>query len=212
MKKYLLCASILLISASQSWAAVTVTSFKVTLYEMDFFNSTTNQWVTAGTGTLSFDLASVNSGQTVGNYLSGAKLPNGTYTQIRLFVSRYMDLTAYDGSYYTDGSTEADPNLGDSAGGYVAGLTAGASSNAVLGSTRMSNNAGTYQTGEYSQDLSSSELEAVFYSPTFSAFTLTGASKILNISFNINGIVDFVESGPNYAHVTSPPSITITVE
>jgi len=200
-------------SVSSSWASVTVTSYKVSLYEIDFFNSTTNQWVTGGTGTLSFDLASVSSGQTVGDYLSGAKLANGTYTQIRLYVSRYISITAYDGSYYTDGSTEADPNGGDPAGGYVAGLTAGAPSNAVLGSTRMSDNSGTYQTGEYSQDLSSSELEAIFYSPAFAPFTLTGASKLINISFNINGTVVFVESGPpNYAHINAPPTITVTVE
>ena len=77
MKKYILCSVLLLMSVARGWADVdvnvTATKFIATVNEIDFYNSTTGQWVTAGTGTETFDIASVGSGYTVGNYISGGE-------------------------------------------------------------------------------------------------------------------------------------------
>lgn len=217
MKKYLFFAIFLLMTVSRGWADVdvnvTATKFIATVSEIDFYNSTTGQWITAGTGIATFDIASVGSGQTVGNYISGANLPNGTYTQIRLIAARSMQIEASDvaNGFYTNGGSEPDPNLGNP-GARVALLTANPAQ-LGLSTLHTTNNSGSSpQAGEYSQDINGTDnFEATFSSPAFAPFTLTGSSKTIKMSFFITNITTFDETTLTASNTTAP-TISITVQ
>ena len=93
---------------------VTPLVYKVTVNKVEIYNSTTGQWVTIGEGDMTFDIASVSAGQTVGGYVSGKPVPEGTYTKVRVTVSRHMWIKAHvsvGGTDYYTSSTSQDFDL-----------------------------------------------------------------------------------------------------
>ncbi len=92
---------------------VTPEIYKVTINKIEFHNSTTDTWITVGQGDMTFDIASVNAGATVGGYVSGKPIPAGTYDKVRITVSRHMSIkihASYGGTDYYTTSSSMDVN------------------------------------------------------------------------------------------------------
>jgi hypothetical protein len=72
--------------------SATPTNYEVTILKIEFRNAN-GSYVIFDQGSFTFDIASVNSAQTIGNIGKGKALPNGTYNTIRLTLSRTFGLT-----------------------------------------------------------------------------------------------------------------------
>ncbi|MBW2560398.1 MAG: hypothetical protein JRE40_06035 [Deltaproteobacteria bacterium] len=85
-------------SQTALWAATTVTGtpviYQITLHQIRVYNQDNGTWYVAGTGDLTFDIASTGAGTAVGNYISGASLATGTYTQVEVTMSRTFGIKA----------------------------------------------------------------------------------------------------------------------
>jgi len=110
-----------------AWAdtfTATPTEFIVTINKVEFYNSTTGVWEVAGQGDYTFDITSVQPGQLCGGYGSPEGFSPGTYTQMRVTVSRTMQITAsasHGGTiYYTLTGTDAVVNAAIGNGAQVA--------------------------------------------------------------------------------------------
>ena len=80
----------------------------VGLSKLELWNGT--GWVTvfdaASTGaSATLDIASVSSGATMGNFLSGLNVPDGTYTKCKVTPSATFTYSGYDGIAYTTADT-----------------------------------------------------------------------------------------------------------
>lgn len=93
--------------------------YNVTLRKIEI-SQDGNTWITLGEGDKTFSIADANVGETIGNYVSGAILPEGTYTKLRVTVYKYFTIKGYGTSggttYYTTSQTWTDPNTGDTFG------------------------------------------------------------------------------------------------
>lgn len=92
------------LSAGAATATATPEIYKVTISKVEFYNSDTATWVTIGEGDMTFDVASVSAGAVVGCYISDTAIPEGTYTQIRVTLSRNITIKAtgsLGGTQYT---------------------------------------------------------------------------------------------------------------
>jgi len=99
--------------------------YKVTLNKVEFYNSTTGGWETAGSGDMTFDIAASGAGAVAGGYASGSPLPQGSYTKVKVTLKRqftikasYADTSnAFSGGatkvYYTDTTNTNDANSVD---------------------------------------------------------------------------------------------------
>lgn len=66
--------------------------YRVTLRKMEFSTNNGTTWVTLKEEDLTFNMSDVAAGASVGNYISGAGLPVGTYNRMRVTVSCTMAL------------------------------------------------------------------------------------------------------------------------
>lgn len=92
-------------------ANVTPEIYEITIKKIEFRNQATGSFVTVKEGDLTFNIASVTAGQTVGSYVSGSAIPEGTYDQVRVTISRNMGIKAtgaVGGTTYYTTSTSAD--------------------------------------------------------------------------------------------------------
>lgn len=91
---------IIFVFTSVAFATGPATVYKVRVIKFELFNGT--NWVTAFEGTSDIlDIASVASGSTAGNFLSGLVVPDGTYTQCRVTPSATFIFSGNDGASYT---------------------------------------------------------------------------------------------------------------
>ena len=114
MKRYVFLIIFILLFSFRVFAVQfngTPTNYTVTMNRVELYNSTTSTWVEVASGDQSFNIASVNAGQSVGSYISSAPIPEGVYTQIRVRISRTMNLqcqrTFGANTYYTTTTQQA---------------------------------------------------------------------------------------------------------
>lgn len=81
-------------------AAGPASVYKVTVTKFELYNGT--EWVTAFSGTsATLDIAAGSVGSSVGNFMSGLTVPDGTYTQVRVTPSGTFTIKGNDGANYT---------------------------------------------------------------------------------------------------------------
>jgi hypothetical protein len=88
---------------TRAWADGPASIYEVRIGKFELYNGTS--WITVFEGTSSvIDIASVNSGQMAGQFMSGMSVPDGTYTQSRVTPSQTFKIKGNDGSNrYTTG-------------------------------------------------------------------------------------------------------------
>lgn len=118
--KHLFLLTIIFLWVNNLFAATdnaTPAIYEVTVKKIEFHNQATGSFVTVKEADLTFNIASVTAGATVGSYISGAEIPEGTYDQVRVTISRNMGIQATGAvgatTYYTtSGSTDIPGGLG----------------------------------------------------------------------------------------------------
>lgn len=82
-------------SSVLAYAAGPATVYKVKVKKLELWNG--SSWVTAFEGSsATMDIASVNSGQAAGQFLSGLNVPDGVYTQVRVTPHTSFNIQGYD--------------------------------------------------------------------------------------------------------------------
>lgn len=83
---------IFLFSGIASAATSTPDGYQITVQKIEVSADSGASWHVLGSGNVTMDIASVSSGSQVGAYISGAVLPDGTYSQIRTTISNQLTL------------------------------------------------------------------------------------------------------------------------
>ena len=176
-------------------------SFIVTLNKVEMYNSSTLTWLTVGTGDLSFDIASANAGQSVGSYVSGVSFEPGTYTQVRVTVSRTMQIQGNIGANYTS-STASSADIGTGGQAIQAGSSPAKLGTMIVPTDTLS--AGMTVSGSYF---------ILTYDLGASAITITpGESKKITVKFDVaNSLVLNDVPDPDIFY-SEPPNVTYSVE
>lgn len=85
------------LASAVAWADGPANIYEVRIGKFELNNGTS--WVTVFEGTSSvIDIASVNSGQLAGQFMSSLSVPDGTYTQSRVTPSQTFKVKGHDGS------------------------------------------------------------------------------------------------------------------
>ena len=87
-------------SSVLTYAVGPATIYKVKVKKLELWNG--SSWITAFEGTsATMDIASVNSGQAAGQFLSGLNVPDGVYSQVRVTPHTSFNIQGNDGARYT---------------------------------------------------------------------------------------------------------------
>lgn len=199
------------LAARAATSTLTPVSYVITVTKIELYNSTTSEWIVIKEGASTFDIASVNSGQAIGPYISGmSSLPSGTYTQMRCTISRDIQIKAYNGTHYTTSSQVAFPGATN---GQAIVIAAGATpaASAQLGTMHSPDEADdSAPAGMVYQLTDASSFQQTWTSAIFSPFTYTqGAAKSFRLDFDVTNKVIFDDAA--LTCITDAPVITVTV-
>lgn len=206
-----LAVSLLPLASRAATVTLTPASYIITVKKIELYNSDTSSWVTVKEGSMTFDIASVISGQDVGEFVSGmTSFPSGTYTQMRCVISRDIQIKAYNGTHYTTAAQVAFP--GATAGKAIV-ITAGAggAASAVLGTMHSPNEADAgAPAGMVYTMLDADSFQQTWTAAAFTPFTyVQGAPKRFEMDFDVTNKVTF-DDGALVCY-TAAPVITITM-
>lgn len=171
-----------------------------TINKVEVYNSTTGSWFTLGEGDMSFDMASADAGARVGAYVSGATLSIGYYNQIRVTISRTMQIQGNIGAAYTSTSTTTVGTGGQA----VQVGTAPAQLGTVIAPTD-SLPSGMTVSGDYF--VFTESLGAAAFDITYGS-----APKKMTVTFDVTDTL-VLEDTPNPdIFYCGPPTVTQTIE
>ena len=114
MKKIFLILLFTLLIFNKSYAATgAATEYEITMKKVELCSDATcTTPITVGERDMAADIAAADAGATVGNYASTSGIPSGTYTHIKITMSRSFQITGsvVDGgtTCTTDGGTDND--------------------------------------------------------------------------------------------------------
>ena len=115
MKKIFLIFVLTFLNFNKGFAATATgeaTEYEITMKKVELCSdSTCATAVIVGEKDLAADIAAADAGATVGNYASTSGIPSGTYTHIRITISRTIQITGTvvisgSSSCFTDGGTD----------------------------------------------------------------------------------------------------------
>jgi hypothetical protein len=174
-------------------ATVDPNPYTIIMKKVRLRNSVTLEWVTAGEGDLSVNIASVNAGELAAGYVSGAAIPEGTYDQIEVTLDRDMAVKA---SYTDSGNIFA----GGAGTIYYTTSTAGAGGS-IQGSTIATNYA--EGTCKVPSTISGVDTTADTYTKTYnlpSTITVAkGSTQKVRVKFDVTGATTFEQTGAGTA-------------
>lgn len=170
-------------------------------------NSVTQEWVTAGEGDLSVNIASVEAGQLAAGYVSGAAIPEGTYDQIEVTLSRDMTVKASyadtgnafgggaDKVYYTTSTANDDGSIdtSTSSGSYAEGTS-------------------KIPTDVVGVDATAGTFTKVYNIPSPGTITVSkGSSQRVRVKFNVTSAVTFQGGGGTAVAYPTEPSVEMQI-
>jgi hypothetical protein len=174
-------------------ATVNPSPYTIIMKKVRLRNSVTLEWVTAGEGDLSVNIASVNAGELAAGYVSGSAIPEGAYDQIEVTLDRDMTVKA---SYTDSGNIFA----GGAGTIYYTTSTAG-----VGGSIQASNSAASYAEGtcKVPSTISGVDTTADTYTKTYnlpSTITVAkGSTQKVRVKFDVSAATTFEQTGAGTA-------------
>lgn len=187
-------------------ATVNPDPYTIVMKKVRLRNSVTLEWVTAGEGDLSVNIASVSAGELAAGYVSGSAISEGTYDQIEVTLDRDMSVRA---SYTDSGNIFA----GGAGTIYYTTSTAG-----INGSIQASTSSASYAEGscKVPSTVSGVDVTADTYTKTYSLpSTITvakGSTQKVRVKFDVTGATTFEQTGAGTA-VAYPtePSVEIAI-
>ena len=195
MKKIFLILLFTFLTLNKGFAATgAATEYEVIMKKVELCSDATCTTPTiVGERDMAADIAAADAGATVGNYASTSGIPSGTYTHIRITMSRTFQITGsvVDGSTTctTDGGTDNDNDQMLDSGTGTATSTAmylvdADSYNAANGAGGGSNITISYASPTYASSMSVSGDNAVMTYKLTEPYTRLLKAPVIKVSFN----------------------------
>ena len=224
MKKIFLILLFTFLILNKGYAATATgeaTEYEITMKKVELCSDATcTTPITVGERDMAADIAAADAGATVGNYASTAGIPSGTYSHIRITISRTIQITGTvvisdSSSCFTDGGTD---NVADN---LLATTATSASSTTMYLVNDDVYAAGTGATGSditigytnptYATSMSVSGDNAVMIYELTEPYTRLLKAPVIKVAFNTENAVGCEDTTADVMWIEEP-YVSITIQ
>ena len=225
MKKIFLILLFTFLILNKGYAATATgeaTEYEITMKKVELCSDATcTTPITVGEIDMAADIAAADAGATVGNYASTAGIPSGTYSHIRITISRTIQITGTvvisgSSSCFTDGGTD---NVADNL--LVTTATAASSTAMYLvnddsyevgtGTTDSENITIGYTNPTYASSMSVSGDNAVMIYELTEPYTRLLKAPVIKVAFNTENAVGCEDTTADVMWIEEP-YVSITIQ
>jgi len=225
MKKIFLILLFTFLILNKGYAATATgeaTEYEITMKKVELCSDATcTTPITVGEIDMAADIAAADAGATVGNYASTAGIPSGTYSHIRITISRTIQITGTvvisdSSSCFTDGGTD---NVADNL--LVTTATSASSTTMYLvnddsyevgtGTTDSENITIGYTNPTYATSMSVSGDNAVMIYELTEPYTRLLKAPVIKVAFNTENAVGCEDTTADVMWIEEP-YVSITIE
>ena len=225
MKKIFLILLFTFLILNKGYAATATgeaTEYEITMKKVELCSDATcTTPITVGERDMAADIAAADAGATVGNYASTAGIPSGTYSHIRITISRTIQITGTvvisgSSSCFTDGGTD---NVADNL--LVTTATAASSTTMYLvnddkyevgtGTTDSENITIGYTNPTYASSMSVSGDNAVMIYELTEPYTRLLKAPVIKVAFNTENAVGCEDTTTDVMWIEEP-YVSITIQ
>ena len=225
MKKIFLILLFTFLILNKGYAATATgeaTEYEITMKKVELCSDATcTTPITVGEIDMAADIAAADAGATVGNYASTAGIPSGTYSHIRITISRTIQITGTvvisdSSSCFTDGGTD---NVADN---LLVTTATSASSTAMYlvnddsyevgtGTTASENITIGYTNPTYASSMSVSGDNAVMIYELTEPYTRLLKAPVIKVAFNTENAVGCEDTTADVMWIEEP-YVSITIQ
>lgn len=225
MKKIFLILLFTFLILNKGYAATATgeaTEYEITMKKVELCSDATcTTPITVGEIDMAADIAAADAGATVGNYASTAGIPSGTYSHIRITISRTIQITGTvvisdSSSCFTDGGTD---NVADN---LLATTATSASSTTMYlvnddsyevgtGTTDSENITIGYTNPTYATSMSVSGDNAVMIYELTEPYTRLLKAPVIKVAFNTENAVGCEDTTADVMWIEEP-YVSITIQ
>lgn len=225
MKKIFLILLFTFLILNKGYAATATgeaTEYEITMKKVELCSDATcTTPITVGERDMAADIAAADAGATVGNYASTAGIPSGTYSHIRITISRTIQITGTvvisdSSSCFTDGGTD---NVADN---LLVTTATSASSTAMYlvnddsyevgtGTTASENITIGYTNPTYASSMSVSGDNAVMIYELTEPYTRLLKAPVIKVAFNTENAVGCEDTTADVMWIEEP-YVSITIQ
>ena len=225
MKKIFLILLFTFLILNKGYAATATgeaTEYEITMKKVELCSDATcTTPITVGERDMAADIAAADAGATVGNYASTAGIPSGTYSHIRITISRTIQITGTvvisdSSSCFTDGGTD---NVADN---LLVTTATSASSTAMYlvnddkyevgtGTTDSENITIGYTNPTYATSMSVSGDNAVMIYELTEPYTRLLKAPVIKVAFNTENAVGCEDTTADVMWIEEP-YVSITIQ
>jgi len=225
MKKIFLILLFTFLILNKGYAATATgeaTEYEITMKKVELCSDATcTTPITVGERDMAADIAAADAGATVGNYASTAGIPSGTYSHIRITISRTIQITGTvvisdSSSCFTDGGTD---NVADNL--LVTTATSASSTTMYLvnddsyavgtGDTSAENITIGYTNPTYATSMTVSGDNAVMIYELTEPYTRLLKAPVIKVAFNTENAVGCEDTTADVMWIEEP-YVTITIQ
>ena len=198
------------------------TEYEITMKKVELCSDATcTTPITVGERDMAADIAAADAGATVGNYASTSGIPSGTYSHIRITISRTIQITGTvvisgSSSCFTDGGTD---NVADNL--LVTTATSASSTTMYLvnddsyevgtGTTDSENITIGYTNPTYASSMSVSGDNAVMIYELTEPYTRLLKAPVIKVAFNTENAVGCEDTTADVMWIEEP-YVSITIQ
>ena len=225
MKKIFLILLFTFLILNKGYAATATgeaTEYEITMKKVELCSDATcTTPIIVGERDMAADIAAADAGATVGNYASTAGIPSGTYSHIRITISRTIQITGTvvisgSSSCFTDGGTD---NVADNL--LVTTATSASSTTMYLvnddkyevgtGTTDSENITIGYTNPTYASSMSVSGDNAVMIYELTEPYTRLLKAPVIKVAFNTENAVGCEDTTADVMWIEEP-YVSITIQ
>ena len=225
MKKIFLILLFTFLILNNGYAATATgeaTEYEITMKKVELCSDATcTTPITVGEIDMAADIAAVDAGATVGSYASTSGIPSGTYSHIRITISRTIQITGTvvisdSSSCFTDGGTD---NVADNL--LVTTATSASSTTMYLvnddsyevgtGTTDSEHITIGYTNPKYASSMSVSGDNAVMIYELTEPYTRLLKAPVIKVAFNTENAVGCEDTTADVMWIEEP-YVTITIQ
>jgi len=225
MKKIFLILLFTFLILNKGYAATATgeaTEYEITMKKVELCSDATcTTPITVGERDMAADIAAADAGATVGNYASTAGIPSGTYSHIRITISRTIQITGTvvisdSSSCFTDGGTD---NVADNL--LVTTATSASSTTMYLvnddsyavgtGDTSAENITIGYTNPTYATSMTVSGDNAVMIYELTEPYTRLLKAPVIKVAFNTENAVGCEDTTADVMWIEEP-YVSITIQ
>jgi len=225
MKKIFLILLFTFLILNKGYAATATgeaTEYEITMKKVELCSDATcTTPITVGERDMAADIAAADAGATVGSYASTSGIPSGTYSHIRITISRTIQITGTvvisdSSSCFTDGGTDNVANnllatTATSASSTTMYLVDDDSYEVGTGTTDSENIAIGYTNPTYATSMSVSGDNAVMIYELTEPYTRLLKAPVIKVAFNTENAVGCEDTTADVMWIEEP-YVSITIQ